>query len=372
MSASGADRGVAGGGELLGAEAGGRVGRRVPPVAGTDVVLTIDREIQAYTEQALRDAVTRYSAEAGSAVVLDARSGEVLAMVSLPTFDPGDIGAAGRDARRNRAVTDVYEPGSVNKVITASAALEDGIVDLRQRFTVPDSYQIGSKRFSDSHSHATERMTLAEIMEQSSNIGTIKIAERVGERRLYRYLRRFGYGQPTGLGFPGESGGLLTDPSQWWVTSLPTISIGQGVSATLLQVASVFATIAGGGEAVTPTLVRGTVGTGGRLEAAPAPARRPVVSSWTARILADMLVAVVEGEQGTCEACAVPGYTVGGKTGTAQKPSATSRGYEAGAYVGSFVGFAPAEDPDLVVGVMLDEPRPLYYGGLTAGPTFSD
>lgn len=344
----------------------------VPPLAGHDVVLTIDREIQAVAERALRDAVKRYRAEAGSAVVLDVDSGEIVAMASAPTFDAADIGAVSADARRNRAVTDVFEPGSVNKVITASAALDSGVVDVRERFRVPDRLRVGAKTFSDSHDHPVERMRLADIIEQSSNIGTIKIARRVGEQRLYRYLRRFGYGRPSGLDFPGESSGLLSPPSGWWSSSLPTISIGQGVSATLLQVSSVFNIIARGGEWIEPSLVRGRVGEDGRLQPAAPQPRRQVVSEETATSLAEMLVGVVEGERGTCDACAVPGYHVGGKTGTAQKPSTTHRGYEAGAYIGSFVGFAPAEDPALVVGVMLDEPRPVYYGGLTAGPTFAE
>jgi len=343
-----------------------------PPVPGRDVVLTIDRQIQSRTEQVLSDAVSGYGAEGGSAVVLDVATGEVLAMASVPTYDPERIGNSPVAARRNRVVTDIFEPGSVNKVITASAALEEGAVSLRERLKVPDTHRVGSKVFSDSHSHPTQRMTLAEIMAQSSNIGTIKLAQRVGPRRLHMYLERFGYGRVSGLGFPGESPGLLPEVRTWWDTSLPTISIGQGVSASLLQVASVFTTIASGGEQVQPSLVRGNVGPDDRLRpTAPAPRRR-VVSAETADTLARMLIGVVDDEHGTCELCAVPGYAVGGKTGTAQKPSTTRRGYEPGAYVGAFVGFAPAEDPAVVVGVALDEPRPVYYGGLTAGPVFAD
>ncbi|CAN5776509.1 MAG: penicillin-binding protein 2 [Euzebyaceae bacterium] len=343
-----------------------------PPVPGRDVVLTVDREIQSMTERVLGDAVASYGAEGGSAVVLDVATGQVLAMASAPTYDPERIGDSPVAARRNRVVTDIFEPGSVNKVITISAALEEEVVSVRERLRVPDTHRVGSKVFSDSHSHPTQRMTLAEIVAQSSNIGTIKIAQRLGPRRLHEYLARYGYGRETGVGFPGESAGLLPGVKGWWDTSLPTISIGQGVSASLLQVASVFTTIAAGGEQVQPSLVRGTVRPDGRLQAAAAAPRRRVVSAQTAGTLARMLVGVVDDEYGTCELCAVPGYAVGGKTGTAQKPSTTHRGYEPGAYVGSFVGFAPAEDPAVVVGVALDEPRPLYYGGLTAGPVFAD
>ncbi len=344
----------------------------LPPVPGDDVVLTLDREIQATTERVLANAVRGFNAQAGSAVVLDVESGQVLAMASVPDFDPGALADSDADARRNRALTDVYEPGSVNKVITASAALEEGLAEPDEVFGVPLGYRIGDKTFTDSHPPEKSKMTFREIIERSSNVGTIRIAERVGPERLYGYLRKFGYGKTTGSGFPGESPGLLAPPDQWSATSLPTISIGQGVSASLLQVASVFQTIAAGGERIEPTLLRGTVGEDGRLYAAPESERRRVVSEQTADALAQMLRGVVEDEYGTCPLCAVPGYRVGGKTGTAQKASETVRGYEDGSYVGSFVGFAPVEDPAIVVGVMIDEPRPVYYGGLTAGPTFAE
>jgi cell division protein FtsI (penicillin-binding protein 3) len=344
----------------------------VPPEPGTDVVLTLDREIQAATEEVLSSAVDKYAAEGGSAVVMDANSGEILAMASMPTFSHSDVGDADEAARRNRAVTDIFEPGSVNKVITTSGAIEDGKVTPNTVFDIPDAYELGGKVFHDSHEAAKPALSVSEILETSSNIGTIRIAEQLGPDRLYDWLRKFGYGETTGLGFPGESAGLLPETSAWSATSLPTISIGQGVSATLVQVMQVFSTIANGGEWVQPALVRGHIGDDGRLVASPQPQRRRVVSERTAQQVARMLVGVVEGEGGTCVACAVAGYEVAGKTGTAQKPSETTRGYEPGAYVASFVGFAPANDPGLVVGVTLDEPRPVYYGGLTAGPTFRE
>ena len=342
-----------------------------PSIPGNDVVLTIDREIQSVTERVLGRAVRSYNAKAGSAVVLDVRTGQILAMASVPTFNPAKL-TGDPEARKNRAVTDIFEPGSVNKVITASAALEEGLASPDELFDVPLGYQIGPKVFRDSHPPEKPRLTFREIIEQSSNIGTIRIAERVGPKRLHAYLKKFGYGAVPGTGFPGEAPGLMLPPAQWSMTSLPTISIGQGVSASLLQVANVFTTIGRGGEWVQPSLVRGSVGEDGRLLPAPAPKTRRVVSTQTAGAVADMLVGVVEDKRGTCELCAVPGYRVGGKTGTAQKPSTTRRGYEPGAYVGSFVGLAPADDPAIVVGVMIDEARPVYYGGLTAGPTFAE
>jgi cell division protein FtsI (penicillin-binding protein 3) len=340
-----------------------------PPQSGTDLVLTIDRQVQWAAEQALADAVERYGALGGSAVVMEVDSGEILAMASAPSFDPTDLAASDDYARRNRAVTDIFEPGSVSKVITLAGALERGLITPDSTFTVPDSYVVGPKRFKEAHPHPTRQMTVNEIMAQSSNVGTIQIAQRLGEEGLHEALVDFGFGRPTGLGFPGESAGLLPPVERWWVTSLPTLSIGQGVSATLLQVAGVFETVASGGTWREPTLVRGTVDAQGRLSRAERPERRRVVSEETAEALADMLTGVVT--DGTGGLAAVPGYRVAGKTGTAQKPSKTSRGYEPGAYIATFAGFAPAEDPALVVAVMLDEPTP-FYGGLTAAPVFSE
>lgn len=343
----------------------------LPATAGADLVLTIDRQIQYVAEQALAAGVKRSDALGGSAVVLDARSGEILALASYPGYSPDNIGRAEPYARRNRAVTDIFEPGSVNKVITIAAALEEGLARPETTFTVPWEYQVGRETFHDSERHKTRDYTLGDIMEQSSNVGTIQIAERLGPQRLRGYAARFGLGARTGLGFPGESPGILPEVKNWSASSLPTIAIGQGVAATLLQVAGAMEVVASGGEWVEPSLVRGRLGPDGRVEPLTQPDRRRVVSQRTARMLSEMLVRVVEGEHGTGELAAVPGYRVGGKTGTAQKPSLTRRGYEPGAFIGSFVGFAPVENPAFVVAVMLDEPSP-HYGGLTAAPVFSE
>lgn len=343
-----------------------------PAITGSDLVLTIDRQIQHAAEDALARAVAEHDAKGGSAVVLDVDTGEILAMANAPEFLPEAIGRSTPYQRSNRAVTDVYEPGSVSKIITAAAALEEGVVGLHEVFTVPDHYQVGSKRFSDSSVHEPWAATLSDIIGRSSNIGTIKIAERVGEQRLYEYLRAFGYAETTGLGFPGEAAGLLPHVDRWWSTSLPTIAIGQGVSTTLLQVAGVLEVVASGGERVTPSILRGTVGADGRLQPVDPGERERVISPETAAALRDMLVGAVEGDHATGSLAAVPGYSVAGKTGTAQKPSQTSRGYEDGMYVASFAGFAPAEDPAIVVAVMIDEPMGEFYGGVVAGPAFAE
>ncbi|WP_370326253.1 peptidoglycan D,D-transpeptidase FtsI family protein [Euzebya sp.] len=342
----------------------------LPATPGVDVRLTIDREVQFATEEILADAVESYEAIGGSAVVMDTETGEILAMASVPSVAPDEFAAAEPYDRRNRALTDVFEPGSVNKVIAIAGALEDGVVDADQGFDVPAQISIGPETFSDSEPHPTAWWSTRDIITRSSNVGTIQIARQLGEERLYDYVTDFGLGQPTGLSFPGESRGLLAPVSEWTSSSLPTIAIGQGVAATLVQTAQVFAVIANDGEYRAPSLVQGTVDGDGVFTPAEEPERRQVVSPDTARTVADMLVQVVEAPEGTGNLAAVDGYRVGGKTGTAQKPSETSRGYEEGAYLATFAGFAPVEDPRVVVAVMLDEPTP-YYGGLSAAPTFS-
>ena len=335
------------------------------PRPGTDLVLTVDREIQAAAESALADAVEETGAAAASAVVQDARSGELLALASVPT-------AGERAPARNRAVTDVYEPGSVNKVITLAAALEEGIVRPGSTLQVPDTWDVAGTEFSDAEEHESLPMSVGEVMVRSSNVGTIRIAQRLGEERLHHWVARFGYGTSTGLGFPGESAGLLPARDRWSGTSLPTIAIGHGVSATLLQVNGVLATIANGGVWTQPSILRGEVDGEGRI-AAPAPARqRRVVSAPTAAAVSQMLAGVVESEHGTGRQAAVSGYRVAGKTGTTRKVASDGPGYEPGAYIASFAGFAPADDPELVVSVMVDEPTTAIWGGTVAAPVFAE
>lgn len=342
-----------------------------PAEPGTDLVLTLDREIQAVAETAATRALEQHEAAAASVVVLDVASGDVLAMASVPGFDPTDRNGTNIAARRNRVVTDVFEPGSIQKAVTIAAAIEEGIVSPSTTFEVDDRLTIGPKTFKDSHDHPTETMTVSEILETSSNTGTMQVAQQLGAERLHAWLERFGYREPTGVGFPGEVGGLLPDVDDWWVTSLPTIAIGQGVATTLLRTATSYATLANDGQAVQPRIVRGTVDPEGDLEPAPTEDTRQVVSPDTARAVRGMLRGVVEGDRGTGRLAAVPGYDIAGKTGTAQKPRTDGRGY-GDEYVASFVGMAPVENPELVVAVMVDEPTNGYYGGTVAGPVFSE
>jgi cell division protein FtsI (penicillin-binding protein 3) len=340
----------------------------IPPAPGSDLVLTIDRDLQYQAQRALAASVRANRAKGGSVVIMDPKSGEILAMTTYPWFDANLFQETAPDVMRNRAVTDVYEPGSVNKVITAAAAVEEAIVGLREVLRVPDHFTLGDKVFHDSHPHPLERMTLADIIAKSSNIGAIMVADRLGKDRLDSYLRRFGFAHETELRFPGEADGILLDADEWWTTSMGTIPIGQGIAVTLLQMLSVYATVANDGIRVEPTLVRGRVKPGGTFVPRREPERRRVVSTGTARIITRMLAHAVR--QGTGQAAEIPGYWVAGKTGTARKPLEDARGYS-DRYVASFIGFAPARHPRIAVAVILDEPVTVY-GGIAAAPLFRE
>jgi cell division protein FtsI (penicillin-binding protein 3) len=344
-------------------ESSGRV-----PVPGSDVVTTIDRQLQYGVQGSLADAVRRNGAKGGTVIVLDPHSGDVLAMATWPWFDPNRLDLATEEQMRNRAALDAFEPGSVNKVITASAAIEEGAVGLQERFLVADRTYVGDELIRDAHPHPTERMTIGDIIAQSSNIGTIQVADRLGSGPLATYLSKFGFGRPTGIDFPGEAAGSLLPLSQWNETSRATMSYGQGISATPLQMAAVYATIANGGEWVQPRLTQGTMDAGGRLEPAPASPRRRVVSERTAALVTRMLAYAVE--DGTGSAARIHGYQVAGKTGTARKPYEDRAGY-AKRYVASFMGFLPADNPRVVVVAILDEPSTVY-GGVAAAPLFQE
>jgi cell division protein FtsI (penicillin-binding protein 3) len=342
----------------------------VPSEPGTDLVLTLDREIQYAAERAAAEAVEAHDARGAGVMVMEAATGDVLAMASAPTYDPNDRASAEPEHWRNRTVTDLFEPGSTQKALTMAAAIEEGLVAPDTRLQVADSIRVGGKSFTDISRRGTEQWTLTDIIERSSNVGTIMVAEELGAERLDTYLREFGYGSALGVGFPGESSGMLMPVEDWWQTSLPTIAIGHGVGVSLLQLANSYATLANDGVAVQPRVVRGTVGEDGRLTPAAEGTRRQVVSPDTAGAVRRMLEEAVSGEHATGQRAQVPGYRVAGKTGTARKPKEGARGYSS-EYVATFVGFAPVDDPELVVAVMVDEPTP-FYGGLVAAPVFSE
>jgi cell division protein FtsI (penicillin-binding protein 3) len=340
--------------------------RTVPPRRGRDLVLTLDRDVQFQAERALADAIRTNGAAGGTVIVLDPATGDVLAMATRPGFDANEFAAAAPAATRNRSVTDVYEPGSVNKVITAAAALEEGVITPHQRLWVPSRIAVADRVFHEAHPHPTMAMTLTDVIAQSSNVGTIMTADRVGSERLDAYLRAFGFGRDTGIGFPGESDGILMAEEDWWGTSMATIPIGQGIAVTPLQMASVYATIANEGVRVPPRLVKATVGPDRTVRPVSPRDGERVVSSRTARLVTGMLAEAVE--EGTGQEAQIPGYWVAGKTGTARKPLDGERGYS-DQYVASFIGFAPARRPAVVVAAILDEPETVY-GGVAAAPLF--
>ncbi len=337
-----------------------------PSVAGNDLELTIDRGLQYEAERLLAAKIAETRSLGGLALVMNTQTGEVLAMANLTAQKRGGPVV---QSTRNTSVTDVYEPGSVNKLITLTAAIEDGAVKVTDRWSVPDRLKVGNHVFSDHDPHAAAFWTPTDIMRESSNIGTIQIAQRLGRQRLAEYLTAFGFGTKTGIDFPGETKGLLRPVAQWYSTDIGSIPIGQGVSVSALQMLAAYNAVANGGQYVAPRLVRATIDSRGERRAAAGARTRRAVSRTTASAITAMLEEVVESGTGTL--AQVPGYRVAGKTGTARKPAPGGTGYIDGAYVSSFAGFVPADRPAITVMVMLDEPTPIY-GGIVAAPVFSE
>jgi cell division protein FtsI (penicillin-binding protein 3) len=334
------------------------------PVSGVDVETTIDRDFQYQVQTALSRYVRMNHATGGTVIVMDP-TGVVSAMATYPWFDPNDPAASPVAAQRNRPIVDVYEPGSTNKVITAAAAIEEDVLPLDEPLLVPWTMRVGDYIIHDSHAHPPERMTLGDIVAQSSNVGAVMVADELGATRMARYLSAFGLGRPTGVDFPYEAPGIMLPLSQWSDTSLATMAYGQGIAVTPLQMISVFATIANGGTWVEPRLVRGTLDANG-FHAAPASATRRVVSEATAHSVTQMLAAAVADGTGT--EAQVPGFEVAGKTGTARIPKPEG-GYYTDRSIASFIGFLPAGHPKVVIAAILDRPTTVY-GGIAAAPLF--
>ena len=331
---------------------------------GSDVSLTIDHNIQAEAEQVLRQTVQRWHAKDGTAIVLDPHTGAVLAMAVAPTYDANSFPTVPRDAQRNRAITDTYEPGSTFKLVTVAGALSTGIVTPQEKFTLPYEIQVADRRIHDAEPRGTETMSVAKILAKSSNVGAITLAELLGKNRLASWISRFGFGHPTGIDFPGESQGIVLPVDKWSGSTIGNVPIGQGIAVTPMQMASAYAAIANGGVWTRPHLVD-RVG-----DALPKPVfRRRVVTRWIARELTSMLQNVVLDGTGTL--AQIPGYHVAGKTGTAAKPDPRG-GYSTSKYVASFVGFAPATRPRVVVLVTVDEPKGAIWGGVVAAPAFKE
>jgi cell division protein FtsI (penicillin-binding protein 3) len=333
-----------------------------PAVEGRDVYLTVDQTIQANAENVLRDTVRKWGAKSATAIVLDPRTGAILAMAVQPGYDANAFPQAARDLQRNRAVTDTYEPGSTFKLVTVGAALSEGLVAPSTRFTLPYSIQVADRVIHDAEPRGTVNYSVAQILAHSSNVGAITLAKLLGRDRLASWISRFGFGQRTGIDFPGESAGIVLPKDEWSGSTIGNVPIGQGIAVTPVQMASAYAAIANGGLWSRPHLVDHVAG-GGR----PSLHRRRLVSRAVAGELMTMLKDVVA--EGTGTYAAIPGYQVAGKTGTAQKPDPHG-GYSLDKYVASFVGIVPASRPRLVVLVAVDEPHGAIWGGVVAAPAF--
>ncbi|HXG76687.1 MAG TPA: penicillin-binding protein 2 [Gaiellaceae bacterium] len=335
-----------------------------PETPGRNVRLTLDHAIQANAETVLEETVRRFGARAASAIVMDPHTGAVLAMAVAPGFNANRFPSTRPDRRRNRAVTDTYEPGSTFKLVTIAAALEEGIVTPDTAFRLPPTIRVADRVIREAHSRGTERMSVREIVEYSSNVGTVTVGQRLGPGLLADWIARFGFGRTTGIDFPGESSGVVLPVDRWSGSTIGTVPIGHGIAVTPVQMARAYAAIANGGILVRPRLVERIDGR----EVEPSRGRR-VVSRRVARQMLSMLRGVVV--EGTGTEAAVPGYTVAGKTGTAAKIEPSGR-YSHSRYVASFVGLVPASHPRLVIMVMVDEPRGSIYGGVVAAPAFRE
>ena len=335
---------------------------------GNSVALTIDERIQRVAQEALDEQVEKYDAKAGYGVVMDVETGELLALANTPKFDPNRFQEFTSQDWRLRTVTDTFEPGSVFKPFVLAGALEENTVSLQSTFDCEDgAIRIGKHTVRDTHAY--EKLTAAEIIQKSSNIGAYKIAQTLGRDRFYDYIRDFGFGSRTGLGIRGEQAGLVWPPDRWAEVSFANIAFGQGISATPLQVATAMAAIANDGMLLEPRIVSEVRGPDGGVVRKTEPELvRRVVSKGTARKVAEAM-SLVTLEEGTGTNAALEDYTVAGKTGTAQKVDPETHAY-ADKWVGSFIGFVPAEDPKFLISIMIDEPKEQNYGGIVAAPAF--
>ena len=334
---------------------------------GTDLRLTIERDIQWVAQDAITAAVKSAKALSGTVIVMDPKTGAILAQASAPSFDPSNRAKITLAQMRNPAVQDVYEPGSTGKVITVAAALEEGTTTPTNVYTIPNTFKSGGIVFHDDKNHKTEHLTTAGILAVSSNIGAIQIGSAIPSNTFFSYLQKFGIGQSTGSNLPGESAGILHPVSEWSASSAPTIAFGQGYSVTAMQATDVFATIANNGVRVTPNVIAGTTSADGTYMPSKPSTQIQVVSADTAQKIRQMLEGVVSNE-GTAPAAEIPGYKVAGKTGTAMRVDARCGCYRG--YTASFIGMAPAEAPKYVVSVVIQNPQGMHFGGEIAAPVF--
>ncbi|MEY3433862.1 MAG: hypothetical protein RL057_242 [Actinomycetota bacterium] len=336
-------------------------------VKGNTVRLTIDRDVQWVAQEAIRTAVKASKALSGTVIVMDPKTGHILAHASYPSFTPGNTKGVDPYRWKNPSVQEVYEPGSTGKVITVASAIEEGKVGPETVLTVPDKLKRSNKVFSDHDPHRVMKWTVAGALAVSSNTAAIKIGEMLSNDKLHSYLKKFGVGERPGSGLPGEEGGKLLEVKDWSGTTAPTVAFGQGYSVTAMQATSVFATLANDGVRVTPTVVQGISDAAGRYTPAGKQKSVRVVSAETAQKMRLMMESVVSAS-GTAPTAAIPGYRVAGKTGTAQRVDDSCGCYRG--YTASFIGFAPADKPKFVVSVTIQDPKGLHWGGYLGGPVF--
>ncbi|CAB4331056.1 MAG: penicillin-binding protein 2 [Actinobacteria bacterium] len=350
-----------------GAEIPGSQQELVAAKAGTNIRLTINRDVQWVAAEAIASAVKSSAASSGTVIVMDPKTGAIVAHATAPTFNPNNTKKVALSLMRNPSVQDVYEPGSTGKVMTMAAALEEKTITPTTVFSVPYSLTRGGSKFHDHDKHPIQYLTSTGILAVSSNTGTIKVGETLSHDTLHDYLTKFGIGIKTGSGLPGESAGILRPVSDWSGTTAPTVAFGQGYSVTTMQATSVFATIANNGLRVSPTVIAGTSDASGHFTPAGNRTTTRVISEDTAIKMRLMMENVVSAH-GTAPSAAIPGYRVAGKTGTAMRYDSRTKKYSG--YTASFIGFAPADSPRYVISVTLQEPKNGYYGGALGGPVF--
>lgn len=337
---------------------------------GNDLLLTIDEGLQYIVEKELEKVMARWKSVAASAIMMDPYTGEILALANRPAYDLNNIAGAGKNAIRNRGITDIYEPGSTFKVIIGTAALEEKLYNLDSKFDCSrGAIEVGRKVIHDAHKHGV--LTFQEVIQKSSNVGSIMIGMKLGKERLYRYAKLYGFGETTGIDMPGEVSGWIRKPERWSATSIGAIPIGQEVAVTPLQILRAYSVIANGGYLVQPHLVSEIRAPEGHTLSSFKGETKRVLSAKTAKVFKDILKTVVE-EGGTATQAAVEGNQVAGKTGTAQLIDHRTGRYSRDRYISSFVGFVPADNPKIAMIVVVYEPKGQVYGGVVAGPVFKD
>ena len=336
-------------------------------IRGNSIRLTIDQDVQWIAQDAIRTAVKNSKALSGTVIVMNPKTGAILAHATYPSFEPGNTKGVDPYHWKNPSVQEVYEPGSTGKVITIASAIEEGKINPETVMTIPYKLKRSNKVFHDHERHPVQKLTLAGALAISSNTGAIQVGEMLSNDKLHSYLKKFGVGEKPGSGLPGEESGKLLDVKDWSGTTAPTVAFGQGYSVTAMQATSVFATIANDGVRVTPTVVAGISDAAGRYTPSNKQKSVRVVSAETAKKMRLMMESVVSAS-GTAPSAAIPGYRVAGKTGTAQRVDDSCGCYRG--YTASFIGFAPADKPEFVVSVTIQDPKGLHWGGYLGGPVF--